>query len=389
MPDASGHPAAPPLPVATDLSLWDRVLGWRDRMLQTPGFHRFASRFPLTRPFVRSEAGALFDLCAGFVYAQVLDACVRLELFFLLKDGPIPTADLAAACGMPEAEMTRLLKAAVALRLVAPRSKGRWGLGQLGAAVLGTPGLAEMIRHHRTLYDDMRDPVALLRAQGADAAMNRYWTYARKGDVSGLSADQVAEYSELMAATQRMLSDDILDVARLDRFEHVMDVGGGNGTFLMRAAARAPATAFTLYDLPNVAEIAHGRIAEAGLSDRIRTVGGDFRQDALPDGLSAISLVRVLYDHPDAVAVALLRKVRDALPKGGTVIIAEPMDGAGGEARVGAAYFGFYLLAMGGGSARNPERFSEMLAEAGFADMRVLKTAKPMLVRVITAKVAD
>ena len=44
-------------------------------------FQRFAASFALTRPIARRRAGALFDLCAGFVYSQILFACVRLKLF--------------------------------------------------------------------------------------------------------------------------------------------------------------------------------------------------------------------------------------------------------------------------------------------------------------------
>ena len=44
-------------------------------------------RFPLTRPIARRRARELFDLCAGFVYSQVLLACVRLRLFEILAEG--------------------------------------------------------------------------------------------------------------------------------------------------------------------------------------------------------------------------------------------------------------------------------------------------------------
>ncbi|MEL6478230.1 MAG: methyltransferase [Pseudomonadota bacterium] len=385
MPDAGGSAAPAPGPQAP-LSLWDRVLGWRDRMLARPGFHRFAARFPLTRPMVRAESRALFDLCSGFVYAQTLAACVELDLFRQLADGPREVSQLAEANALPEGEMQRLLQAAEALRLVARRSAGRWGLGQLGAAVNGTPGLAEMIRHHALFYRDMADPVALLRAEGQGAELNRYWTYARGGPVRGLSADQVTEYSELMAASQRMLSDDILDAAGLDRTAHLMDVGAGAGTFGLRAAERLPRLRLTLFDLPEVAALAANRVAEAGFADRIACQGGDFRNDPLPRGADTISLIRVLYDHPEATAQMLLEKARAALPPGGRLIIAEPMDGAGGEARVGAAYFGFYLLAMGGGRARHPAEFTEMLRAAGFERIRLHRTAKPMLARVMSAR---
>ena len=74
---------------ASRLSLHDRLLGLRDAILANPGFQRFAGTFALTRPIARRRAGALFDLCAGFVYSQILLACVRLKLFDHLADGPL------------------------------------------------------------------------------------------------------------------------------------------------------------------------------------------------------------------------------------------------------------------------------------------------------------
>ena len=71
--------------------------------------------------------------------------------------------------------------------------------------------------------------------------------------------------------------------------------------------------------------------------------------------------MRVLHDHDDPHALALLRAARRALPSGGHILVAEPMAGAASAERMGAAYFGFYLLAMGQGRARRPEEIGALL----------------------------
>ena len=55
----------------------DRFYAWRNGLIRSPRFQRWAASFPLTRPVARRKANALFDLVAGFVYSQVLLACVR------------------------------------------------------------------------------------------------------------------------------------------------------------------------------------------------------------------------------------------------------------------------------------------------------------------------
>ena len=83
----------------------------------------------------------------------------------------------------------------------------------------------------------------------------------------------------------------------------------------------------------------------------------------LPAGADLITLVRVLHDHDDQPAMALLRAVRRALPRGGRVVLAEPMTGVRGAIPGTEAYFAFYLLAMGQGRARSAARGR---ADAGY-----------------------
>ena len=98
------------------MSWSDRYLALRDRWLSSPRFQRWAAAFPLTRPTARNRARALFDVCAGFVYSQILFACVRLKLFDLLAEGPETAADIAATLQLPLDSTARLLDAALALR---------------------------------------------------------------------------------------------------------------------------------------------------------------------------------------------------------------------------------------------------------------------------------
>ncbi|MEJ1159123.1 methyltransferase [Prosthecomicrobium sp. N25] len=368
------------------LGLRDRLLGLRDRILSSQRFQRAAARFPLTRPIATAEASALFDITAGFVYAQVLSAAVKLDLFAILAEAPATAAALSARTGLPPAGMERLLAAAATLRLTERRSNDRWGLGRRGAALLGNPGLAEMIAHHDLFYRDLADPLALLSGARPETELGRFWPYARRAAGDRPAEDDVAAYSRLMAASQGFVAEDVLDAVPLSRIRRLMDVGGGDGTFLRRAAARAPGLHVTLFDLPPVAEIARARFAAAGLGDRADAVGGSFRDQALPVGADAISIVRVAHDHDDDVVLDLFAKARAALPRDGMLIVAEPMADTPGAERMGEAYFGFYLLAMGSGRPRSAAELAALLGRAGFASVRPVRTARPMLAGVLLAR---
>jgi len=60
------------------------------------------------------------------------------------------------------------------------------------------------------------------------------------------------------------------------------------------------------------------------------------------------------------------------------------MAGTKGAEPIGAAYFGFYLLAMGSGKARTQAEIDFMLREAGFSDIRHIPTSQPMLTNLLT-----
>jgi demethylspheroidene O-methyltransferase len=356
----------------------DRWLARRDRWLADPSFQRFAARFPLTRFVARRRARALFDLCAGFVYSQVLFACVRLGVLDALADGPIGAPALAARVRLPTDGAQRLLDAAVAIGLAELRGRDEYGLGVHGAALLGNAGARAMVEHHSLLYADLADPIALLRGAPGTTALARYWAYARSQPQEPLEDRDIAPYTELMSRSQPLVADDVLDAYPLGRHRRMLDVGGGDGSFLIAAARRAPHLQCTLFDLAPVAARARARLAAAGLSARAEAVGGDFRADPLPAGADLITFVRVLHDHDDATVLGLLRAARAAIAPGGVVLIAEPLAGTPGAEPVGAAYFGMYLLAMGTGRPRTPTDYDRLAREAGFAGVQSRRTAQPL-----------
>jgi demethylspheroidene O-methyltransferase len=236
-------------------------------------------------------------------------------------------------------------------------------------------------------YGDLADPVTLLRS-GSDfrTELSRYWPYADAPRPQAIDDARVASYSEMMAATLPPLASDVLDAYDLSKHDCLLDIGGGEGVFLSHAGQRHQQLNLMLFDLPAVVTRAESRLRRAGLADRTKFVGGNFHAEPLPEGADVASLVRILLDHDDESVNRLLRKVHSALPRGGTLLVAEAMAGVRGAEPVGDAYFNFYLMAMGKGRARRPNELEAMLTGAGFRKIRRYATRYPIQTGLLVAE---
>lgn len=366
----------------------DRVDQWLDRCFTSERFYKWSVRNPLTRWVTRRRSRQVFDLMAGFVYSQILLACVRLAIFQRVKT-PQTLRTLAQQTDVPEAALQRLLDSAVSLRLLALRGDQCYGLGPLGAPVAAFAGIQAMIEHHATFYQDMQDPVALLRDGLSQPQMNGYWPYAGHPDAVPAMAsppDTFRRYSNLMSASQPFVVDEILGAYVFNEHRCVLDVGGGQGTFLTRLAQHAPHLQMQLFDLPQVAQLAAQNFSRQGLSTRVTTTGGSFLQDALPTGADLVTLIRIAHDHPDGDVLTLLKAIYRALPVGGTLLLAEPMAHERHETPQGDAYFHFYLLAMGSGRLRTPRELTDLMRQAGFCLIEHVPTQLPLHAQILLAR---
>ena len=374
--------------VAVRYSLLDKLLIWKDQQIAKRGFQRLAASLPLVRGISKARANDVFDLMAGFVYSQLLLACVQVDLFKKLADGPKTKEELARLIPLPMKGLERLLLGAESLELLELRSHQRFGLGRLGAPLVGNDALCSMILHHAALYEDLRDPLALLGGSSQKKNLERYWPYITEQDeeLKSLSdSEKVAEYSQLMSDSLPLVADEVIDAYDFSRHVRHLDIGGGQGTFLRLVAPGAPALQMQLFDLPGVAKLASEQFAQQPISNQVECFGGNFFEDNLPQGADLVTLIRVIFDHDDARVLKLLRQIRKNLPKGGTLLIAEPMADTPEIPAMGQAYFGMYLLAMGRGKPRSTKEIKDLLVAAGFTAFSTVKTKMAINAQVILA----
>ncbi len=170
-------------------------------------------------------------------------------------------------------------------------------------------------------------------------------------------------YDEAVDTFTRQQAVALAASAALPDGAHVVDVGGGRGTFLIELLKRRPSLRGTLVDRPHVVAAAAARFVEAGLEQRLATAGGDFFE-ALPPGGSHYVLKHVLHNWSDARCTELLAQCRNQLPVGGRVLVVEGLRLPGNQRDLTKLMDLEMLVLTGGGRERSKPEFRALLAAA-------------------------
>jgi predicted O-methyltransferase YrrM len=161
------------------------------------------------------------------------------------------------------------------------------------------------------------------------------------------------------------------------KYKTVSDIGGALGLLSRIVGQRHPHLALTTFDLPPVAPQAQQRIDEAGMTDRIKVVAGDFFADALPKA-DVITLGNVLHDWNLERKKVLIKKAYDALPEGGALIAIENLiDDARRENLFGLLMSLNMLIELGDGFDYTGANFKDWCSEIGFKRFEIIPLAGP------------
>ena len=146
----------------------------------------------------------------------------------------------------------------------------------------------------------------------------------------------------------------------------MLDVGGASGTYIMAFLKRAPHMTATLFDLPEVVEMARNRITESGFIDRVQLVAGDYNTDELPNGHDLVLLSAIIHINDREGNGRLYSKIYAALAPGGTILIRDYfLDSTRTIPRNGAIFAVNMLAATTGGTSYTFEEVREDLATSG------------------------
>ncbi len=307
---------------------------------------------------------SLSALARGFMESRVFLTAAELDLFTLLADGPLSLEEAAAARGADRRALAILLDALTALGLL-QKTDGRWRTPAALVPLLSSRSgrsLLPLALHSVNLWDRwsrLTETVAGTRPVAGDG-----WTRSFIGAMHAIAAPQ---------------ADEIVAAVGPGSARRLLDVGGGPATYTLAFLRAAPGLHATLFDLPEVVEIARENATRAGLVDRVDLVAGDLRTDALPGGHDLAFVSAIVHMLGPAGNVALFRKVHDALLPGGRIVLRDHVMSPDRTApRAGALFAVNMLVGTKDGGTFTLEELSAWLEEAGFARPRLLRNGERM-----------
>jgi cyclopropane fatty-acyl-phospholipid synthase-like methyltransferase len=153
--------------------------------------------------------------------------------------------------------------------------------------------------------------------------------------------------------------------------KNLLDLGGGSGAYAIAFVKTNSIINATVFDLPDVIPLTENYISEAGLSDKIKTLKGNYLTDDIGKDYDLIFLSAIVHSNSYNENLKLIKKCADALNKNGRIVI---QDFIMNEERTEPEFGTFFALNMlvntRAGDTYTGKEISTWLTKAGLSDIK-------------------
>ncbi len=161
------------------------------------------------------------------------------------------------------------------------------------------------------------------------------------------------------------------------KYKTLLDVGGADGALSIFVCRSHPTIQCITFDLPPVKPLAGKKISQAGLSDRIKFVGGDFMTDELPKA-DIITMGNIIHGLEEDSKQQLINKAYALLPDGGALMTIENIiDDERRKNTFGMLMSLNMLIENGDAFDYMPSDFARWASTAGFKRTEIIPLAGP------------
>jgi O-methyltransferase domain/Dimerisation domain len=315
---------------------------------------------------------AILGLGFGFWGSKTLLSAIELGVFQALAAGPLGAEELRKTLGIHPRSALDFFDALVALGMLRRDAAGYSNTPETGlfldpAKPSYVGGILEM--NNQRLYGFWNSLTEALRTSEPQNEV--------KSGGSDYFADIYTEPSHLhsfltgMSGLSIGTSVALADAFPWDSHRRFCDLGTAQGMTPAKIAQRHTHLTGIGFDLPPVGPVFGEFIAAQGLGDRVSFVGGDFFTDPLPEA-DAYLMGHILHNWGLQEKQTLLRRVYDALPDGGALIVYDALiDDERSSNTFGLLMSLNMLIETPGGFDYTGADCMGWMREAGFRETRV------------------
>lgn len=304
------------------------------------------------------------EMAFAFRNTGTLIGALELSLFTKVAEagGPAEPAGVAEKIGVSADAAERLMIACAALGLLESR----------GGGYVNAPDVDRyLVRERPTYFGDYLVYQAKNDYDGWKNIASRLRPpkrayHAMAADPQAARAFTVAGYNSSISLAHKLAKE--FDFSRYSLF---LDLGGGSGCYSIAACLRHPNLRAIVFDQPNVVVVAREFIEQAGLSDRVTTVAGDFFDSDFPGGADLVSYITPLQAYGPEDVQLLISKAFGAVEPGGGILILDYMmnEGKSGPLDSVFRHLGGIMSPTNPGYVNTAAEFSGYLTRAGFVDV--------------------
>lgn len=326
------------------------------------------------------DPSLIMQLATGYWASATLLAANDLNVFTALANGPRSAADLATELRTNPDALERLLNACTALGLLA-KQQNQFALTPAAAAflVVGRPGyLGSALRWSLAQYPHWGQLARAVRTGQPVAEPAQHL---------GGDPEQTRQFVLAMHERAVGVARALTDFLDLTGCQHLLDVGGGPGTYAVLLAQQHPQLRITVCDLPGIIAVARELVAASPVADRITFAAADAtRGEFGREQYDAVLMAGVLHQMPPPTIGTMLRGAFTALQPGGRLLISDMMLDETGTQPVFSALFSLQMLLTSHGGASYPEsQLRGWLTDTGFTDLRTTSLAPRLPYTIVTA----
>ena len=307
----------------------------------------------------------------GFMESRVLLTGAELDLFTLLEKTPLTAEEAAGKTGYHLRPLRVVLDALTAIGALVKKDD-RYQTHEKLAPVLSTNhtgSLLPLSLHAATLWETWSKLTHIVRDTGT----------TENPPIFDRDPQKMKAFIGAMHAVGKSRADQFVQVVGAETARNLLDIGGATGTYTEAFLRANPDLKATLFDLPEVIEMAAERLNSTGLLDRIKLATGDYFQDPLPKGHDLALVSAIIHSLSLQQCIELYGKTNEALLPGGRIIVRDHvMSPDRTEPKSGALFAINMLVNTSGGGTYTYDEIKEGLEKAGFIGVRLMQKDEQM-----------